>query len=399
MIRIKGAKRIIILGFSLISNFIYSQTANVDKNGLAYVVTTGVPFMRIAPDARSSGMAEAGVATSADNYSGFHNPAKFAFIENDLGASASFAPWLRQITNDIYLMKADGYYKIAPDHTAALGIRYFTLGQINYRDANNNDLGFSKPHEACFEGHYAFRLSESFSIGSSLRFIYSNLSNGASSSAPQIPAGTAFSADIAAFYSKRLELRNMEEARLNFGVNISNVGSKIQYLTVGQQDYIPANLAIGAAFYAKIDQYNAVMGTLQIDKLLVPTPSYIQDANGDYVISPTYRTQSSMAAIFSSFGDHPEGFGGELRELILHGGAEYSYSNTFFARAGYFYEPESAGGRTFVTLGAGVKYNKLRLDFSYLLPISQQRSPLDNQMRISLGVNVGDSKMKNSNYW
>lgn len=392
--------------FSILTSFSVSGQVTANKGGLDYVVTTGVPFIRIAPDARSSGMAEVGVSTSADNYSGFHNPAKLAFVENDMGASASFAPWLRQITNDIYLMNVNGYSKIAPDHTAGLGLRYFTLGQINYRDASNNDMGFSKPFEMTVEGHYAFRLAESFSIGASGRFIYSNLSNGASNSAPQIPAGTAFGVDFSAFYSKRMELQNFEEARLNIGMNISNVGSKIQYLTLGEQDFIPTNFALGATYYVKFDKFNAVSGTIQMDKLLVPSPTYTKDANGEIKLTdknndgiPDFKQQSGIAGIVTSFGDHGEGMSGELREVILHAGVEYAYDNTFFARAGYFYEPESAGGRNYATLGAGVKFNKMKLDFSYLLPITQQRSPLDNQMRISIAVNVGDRKMKNSNYW
>jgi hypothetical protein len=397
----------LILGiFPLICGMEGNAQVTASKGGLDYVVTTGVPFLRIAPDARSSGMAEVGVSTSADNYSGFHNPAKLAFIENDMGASASFAPWLRQITNDIYLMNVNGYMKIAPDHTAGLGMRYFTLGQINYRDINNMDLGMSKPFEMTLEGHYAFRLAESFSIGASGRFIYSNLSNGASTTAPQIPAGSAFGVDFSAFYSKRMEMRNFEEARLNIGMNISNVGSKIQYLTLGEQDFIPTNLALGATYYVKLDKFNAVSGTIQVDKLLVPSPTYSKDANGVFNLTdknsdgiPDFKQQSGIAGIVKSFSDHGEGMSGELREFIIHGGAEYSYDNTFFARGGYFYEPESSGGRNYVTLGAGVKFNKMKLDFSYLLPITQQRSPLDNQMRISIAVNVGESKVKNSNYW
>jgi hypothetical protein len=394
--------------FSLAAGSVMAQSGTVkaNKGGLDYVVTTGVPFMRIAPDARSSGMAEVGVSTSADNYSGFHNPAKLAFMENDMGASASFAPWLRQITNDIYLMNVNGYAKIAPDHTAGLGIRYFTLGQINYTDAQNQPLGMSKPFEMTAEGHYAFRLAEAFSIGASGRFIYSNLSNGASTSNVQIPAGTAFSVDIAAFYSKKIELRGVEEARLNIGMNISNVGSKIQYLTLGEQDFIPTNLALGTTYFVKFDKFNAVSATLQFDKLLVPSPTYTTDANGIVRLTDNnrdsiadFKQQSGIAGIVKSFTDHGEGMSGEMREVIVHGGLEYSYDNTYFVRGGYFYEPESAGGRNYVTLGMGIKYNTLKLDFSYLLPITQQRSPLDNQMRISIAVNVGDKKMKNSNYW
>ncbi len=402
----KGIKIIVLGILPFIGADVFSQ-ATIDKDGdLKYVITTGVPFMRIAPDARSSGMAEVGVSTSADNYSSFHNPAKLAFLENDMGASVSFAPWLRQITNDIYLINVNGYNKISADHTAGLGIRYFTLGQINYRDANNGDLGSSKPFEMTVEGQYAFRLAEFFSIGASGRFIYSNLSNGASSATQQIPAGTAFSVDFSAFYSKKLQLQNIEEAKLNFGVNLSNLGTKIQYLTLGQPDYIPTNLSVGATFEAKVDQFNSISGTLQFDKLLVPTPTYGFDINGNVVIVDKnnnglsdYKEFSSLSGVLTSFGDHGDGIAGELREVIVHVGAEYSYDKTYFVRAGFFYEPETAGGRQFATLGLGIKYNATKIDFSYLLPVSQQRSPLDNQLRVSLGFNIGDQKTKSGNYW
>ena len=180
--------------------------------------------MRIATDARSAGMAEVGVATSADNSSGFHNPAKLAFIENDNGVSINFAPWLRQITNDIYLINANGYYKLSPNHAAGLSLRYFTLGQINYKDAQGGDLGISKPYEMAAEGHYSFRLSESFGIGATGRFILSDLSNGATNATTQLPSGTAFSVDFAAFYSKRMEIQAFQESKLNFGYSYWSYG-------------------------------------------------------------------------------------------------------------------------------------------------------------------------------
>jgi hypothetical protein len=393
----------VIVCFTSITSPICAQ---LDKGGLPYVITTGVPFMRIATDARSSGMAEVGVSTSADNNSGFHNPAKFAFIDKDMGASINFAPWLRQITNDIYLINANGYAKIAPDHTAGLSLRYFTLGQITYTNQQGTQVGLAKPFEFTAEGHYAFRLAENFSIGSSARYIMSDLSNGSTDAASTIPVGTAFSVDFAAFYSKKLELRNFVESKINIGMNISNIGSKIQYRSASEPDYIPTNLALGATFEGSIDDYNSFSGTLQFDKLLVPTPTYTVDVRGQPVFVDQnqnsvadYKELGSIAGILSSFGDHGEGIGGELREVIVHLGAEYAYQKTYFVRGGFFYEPESSGGRNFVTLGLGIKYNTLKLDFSYLLPISQQRSPLDNQMRVSLGVNVGETKSKNSNYW
>jgi hypothetical protein len=394
-----------IFGFNLSS---YAQTppgSAITKNGLEYVITTAVPFLRIGADARASGMAEVGVSTSADNNSGFHNPAKLAFVENDMGGSINFAPWLRQITNDIYLINGNLYYKPSANHTMGIGIRYFTLGEINYRDAQNGPLGISKPYEGTFEGHYAFRLSEFLSIGASGRFILSDLSNGATNATVTIPVGTAFSVDFAAFYSKKFDIRGMEEAKINIGANISNVGTKIQYST-SEPDYIPTNLAIGATFEGKLDEFNSFSGTLQFDKLLVPSPTYklnnqnkleFVDANRNG--TPDFKEHNSISGIITSFGDNGDGLSGELKEYIVHLGAEYAYQKTYFARTGFFYEPDAAGGRQYVTAGIGLKYNAMKLDFSYLLPITQQKSPLDNQMRVSVSFNVGEEKSKNSNYW
>ena len=384
---------------NIIVSDIYAQTFIGKDDELKYVVTTGVPFLRIAPDARSSGMAEAGVSTDADNYSGFHNPAKFAFIENDMGASFNFAPWLRQITNDIYLINVNGYKKINENHVMAGGIRYFTLGQINYTDRNGQGIGSAKPFEITAEGHYAFRLAEFLSIGASGRFILSNLSNNSAETANPIPAGTAVGLDLAMFYSKPLEIRNFESSKLNLGINLSNLGTKIQYLDISVPDYIPTNLSIGSTFQANLDQYNGFSATFQVDKLLVPNPTYtldqnnklaFVDANGNTI--PDFKEQSSIGGVFSSFSDNGDGFAGELKEFIVKIAAEYSYEKAYFARAGFFYEPDAAGGRQFATLGLGVKYNTMKIDFSYLLPITQQRSPLDNQMRVSLAFNLGDSK-------
>ena len=404
MIFYRGVGRVFSLLFCLL-NFNYSSfSQNTFVGDLKYVITTGVPFMRIATDARSAGMGEVGVATQSDVNSGFHNPAKLAFIENDMGAAINFAPWLRQITNDIYLINANGYYKISPNHAAGLSLRYFTLGEILYKDQAGFDIGRSKPYEMAVEGHYSFRLSENFGIGASGRYILSDLTNGATTSNVQIPAGSAFSVDFAAFYSKKFVLGRLEESKINIGLNISNIGSKIQYVSNSVPDYIPTNLSIGAAFEGQLDEHNSFMGTIQFDKLLVPTPTYFRNNQGrDTFIdvnrngTPDFKEYGSIAGILTSFGDHGDGIGGELSEFITHIGAEYAYQKTYFLRAGFFYEPEGAGGRQFVTAGLGLKYNSMRLDFSYLLPITQQRSPLDNQMRVSIGFNVGEQKK--SDYW
>lgn len=402
--RREKAKIIALIFLLTIAFSEYIAQSTINKGGLEYVITTGVPFLRIATDARSSGMAEVGVSTPADNNSGFHNPSKLSFMESDHGASINFAPWLRQITNDIYLINANGYTKLNPNHAVGLNFRYFTLGQIQYKNDQGGDIGQSKPFEFALEGNYAFRLAENFGIGATGRFILSDLSNGSTATNLQLPSGTAFSVDFSSFYKKRLEIQSFQESSLNFGLNISNIGTKIQYSADGRPDYIPTNFSFGTTFEAKLDDYNSFNATIQFDKLLVPTPSYTTDNQGKKVFVDENRNSiadfkefGSIDGMLVSFGDHGDGIGGELGEIIYHLGAEYAYQKTYFLRAGFYYEPVAAGGRQFATAGLGLKFNKLFLDFSYLLPITQQRSPLDNQMRVSVGINVGESK--SNQYW
>lgn len=398
--------KIVVIAIGLIVSVMnVTAQSTITKGDLKYVITTGVPFIRITTDARSAGMGEVGVSTSADNNSAFHNPAKLAFIDGDAGAAINFAPWLSQITKDIYLANINGYYKLAPSHTVGLGIRYFTLGEIIYTNDQGINTGTYKPYEFAVEGNYAFRLARQFSIGASARYIYSNLSSG-TQNGTEIAPGSAFSVDLSAYYRDKIEINGLEEARINIGANLSNMGTKIQYTAFGVPDYIPTNLAIGSTFEADFDEHSSLSGSLQFSKLLVPTPTYQLNTNtGEYDIFkdannngiPDFKEKSSIAGILSSFGDHEDGITGELSEFITQIGVEYGYNKTYFLRAGFFYEPTGAGGRQFATLGAGYKYNKLKIDFSYLLPVTQQKSPLDNQMRLSLGINFNEGNSKHSN--
>lgn len=393
----------IAIGF-LVSVAQLTAQNTITKGDLKYVITTGVPFIRITTDARASGMGEVGVSTSPDINSGFHNPAKFAFIEGDAGAGLNFAPWLSQITKDIYLANGNAYYKLAANHTAGIGFKYFTLGDIQYTNEFGAPNGNYKPYEMSLEGNYAFRLAKQFSIGASARYIYSNLSSGTQNGIDIAP-GSAFAVDLSAYFRDKIEISSLQEARLNIGMNISNVGTKIQYSSFGTPDYIPTNMTLGSTFEADFDDHNSISGTLQFSKLLVPTPLYksgsdtFLDKNNNKVAD--YKESSAIAGILSSFGDHGDGISGEMSEIITQIGAEYSYDKKYFLRAGFFYEPTGAGGRQFATAGAGFKYEKLRIDFSYLLPVTQQKSPLDNQMRLSVGINFNEenSKFKNSNYY
>ncbi len=193
---------------------------------------------------------------------------------------------------------------------------------------------------------------------------------------------------------------NVNSAHLNIGLNMSNIGSKMQYSTVGSPDYIPANMGLGTTFETEIDDANKISVSIEFNKLMVPSLIYIKNKNGqDSVLDPEYKKQSSLSGVLSSFGDHPDGFSGELKEFIIQAGAEYSYQKTFFLRAGYFFESEQAGGRNFASAGAGFKYNKLMIDFAYLIPLKQQRSPLDNQIKLSLTFNLGSEDSKYASNW
>jgi len=354
--------------------------------GQLNTITTAVPFLIISPDARAGGMGDAGVASSADVNSIHWNPSKLAFVENKLGVSISYTPWLRKLVPDINLAYVSFYNKLKGDQTIGASLRYFSLGDITFTDNVGTEIGQFNPSEFAIDIAYARLLSENISGGIALRYINSNLTGGFQVENNATKAGQSVAADISATYRKEMEV-GKKDAVFGFGLNISNIGSKISYTETGRKDFIPINLRLGPSLKIKLNEYNDITFLVDFNKLLVPTPPiYNPDSiiNGEQQILFGQNPDVSVASgIFNSFSDAPDGFGEELNEINIAGGLEYWYDNQFAFRAGYFYEHETKGNRKYFTLGAGLKYNVFGLDFAYLIP-TDQRNPLENTLRFSL---------------
>ncbi|PWL37274.1 hypothetical protein DKG77_16725 [Flagellimonas aquimarina] len=353
------------------------------------VITTAVPFLTIAADARASGMGDMGVATSVDAFSQQWNPAKFAFANQKTGIGVSYTPYLESIVNDVSLLNANFYNKINDRSAFAASIRYFGLGEIELRQTIDEDATLVKPNEFAIDGSYSLKLSQTFSMAVGGRFISSNLrfQDGTQDS----QAANAFAVDIAGFFRSREIAYNSFDGRWRAGFNISNLGGKIQYDAGGQENFLPTNLKFGAGFDFILDQDNILGLTTEFNKLLVPTP---RDFTGDGLITAEdnneYQQIGFLSGAFESLGDAPDGFGEELKEVTWALGAEYKYQEAFMLRAGYFNENEEKGARQFFTLGAGFKFKAAQIDLSYLFSTSQVRNPLENTLRFSLTFNFGE---------
>lgn len=366
----------------------YAQTvqSGTQTNGSASSnVVTAVPFLLITPDARSGGMAETGVAVQPDGNAMSINPAKLAFLEGQYGISASYSPWLKNLVPDINLGYISGFYKL--DKNSALGgsLRYFSLGRIQFTDANQQDLGTYTPSELAIDATYSRRFGDEFSLGTAVRYIYSNLTAGQFSAGQQTNAGKALAVDISAYYRKQTFFLGYD-AIVAAGINISNIGTKMSYVDAGDKYFLPTNMKLGVASTFIVDDYNEFTFALDLNKLLVPTQP-VYDTNGN-IVSGKDPNISVPAGIFGSFNDAPGGFSEELKEITAGLGVEYSYHKQFAFRTGYFYESPKKGDRRYLTLGAGLKYNQFNLDLAYLLA-NAQKSPLANTLRFSLLFNFG----------
>ncbi len=354
------------------------QTATIN------VVTTAVPFLRISPDARAGGMGDVGIATSPDANASFWNLAKTTFATSKTSMAVTYTPWLKDLgLNDVYLASLAGYHQLDEEQAVSLALRYFSLGNIQFTDFAGNDLQSFRPREFSIEGGYSRKLSSKLGIGVALKFINSNLAGGAALNGVQYKAGTAVAADLSLFHNGL----NSSGEGWNWGVVLSNLGSKISYTSDAQQkDYIPANLGIGVSRTFVFDETSKLTLALDLNKLLVPTPpQFTNDAAVDSANLTNYRTKSVISSWTSSFGDSG-GFGNELKEVQASIGAEYTYNDQFSFRAGYFYEDKLKGNRKYFTLGAGLKYNVFGLNFSYLVPSGNgvNRNPLSNTLRFSI---------------
>ncbi len=359
-----------------------------DPNGGPCVNTiiTAVPFLRIIPDARSGAMGDAGIAISPDANAMHFNASKLAFVGNDLGISATYTPWLRALgLQDVYLAYLTAYKQIDELQTAGFGLRYFSLGSISFTDDNGQAIGTGRPNEFEISLAYARKLTEKFSVAVAPKFIYSNLASGQTIGDVEITPGIAGAADFSVTYKTDLNLSE-NQSNLTVGAAITNLGTKISYTKSINKDFIPTNLGIGAAWEINFDEFNAFTVTTDVNKLLVPTPCLgdRDDCDQDGNNIPDYKEESMFAGLLGSFGDAPGGFSEEMRELMFSVGLEYWYDKQFAVRAGYYTEHATKGNRKFFTVGLGLKYNIFGLNFSYLVPTSNQRNPLDNTLRFSL---------------
>ena len=369
---------------------------NLDYN----VISTAVPFMLIAPDARSSAMGDVGVSTSPDVYSMHWNPAKYAFIEDDFSVGLAYSPWLRKLVPDMNIAYMGVSKRVSPKSTVAATLRYFSLGEIIFTDDQNFNLGTYSPNEWAIDVAYSRKLGKYISGAVAGRFIYSNLTQGvADYSKPAI----SVAADVAVYYTRPVYWFNTIDAEFSWGVSINNIGSKMNYNEANlDKDFIPTNLRLGPTLKLDIDDYNSLAFSIDINKLLVPTPPvYLTDSitgavvyeNGEPVIAAGKDNNvGPVQGLIQSFYDAPGGFSEEIKEFTLGLGAEYWYNNTFTVRTGFFHEAKMKGNRRYLTFGAGLRYNVFNIDVSYLVPVNNTATsgtnPLEGTLRFSLTFNL-----------
>ena len=356
-------------------------------------ISTGMPILLISPDAASAAMGDAGVASAPDGFSAHWNNAKYAFIDNKMGASTTYTPWLKNLgVNDMNLLYLSGYYRINDRSAAALSLTYFSLGDIASTDEQGLDLGTLMPNEFAVDATYAMKISDNLSLGATGRYIRDDLTNKRDVEGQSTKTAQALAADIGLYYQQRIDKRQSAAA----GLSISNLGSKLSYSDDDtQNEFLPANFRIGGRYTYEPDEFNKLNFLLDLNKLLVPTPPITEDGEtyGHYANMTEYSQTGAMQGAINSFFDAPGGFKEELSEINVSVGAEYWYENTFAARLGYFYEPESKGGRQYLTMGVGLRYNVFIFDFAYLVPTTDFSSnPLSNTWRISISLNWKENK-------
>lgn len=363
-------------------------------------VQTGVNSLDIAPDARGASMGDLGVATEPDVNSQFWNPSKYAFAYSNGGASLSYTPWLRKLVNDIFLANLAGYWKLGQGDNQAISasLRYFSLGEVTTGDSNGSAVGTLNPYEMSIDMGYSRKLSENYSMGVVFRYIYSDLGFTESSAGDQTVGASAFAADIAGYYTS-FPIIGRNECQWSWGWNLSNIGSKVNYDHGAQPAFLPAQLRVGTSFTFPLADFNLLSLNLDVSKILVPTMPRESDydmesADGQqqyYDAKEDWDNMSSITGIFKSFTDAPGGLKEELQEVRFSLGAEYSYNDQFFLRAGYYYEHPNKGNRQYLGFGAGFALKVMRLDASYMVATAAS-SPLDQTLRFSLSFDMDGLK-------
>ena len=378
---------LVLLTTFLISLSVFAQ---VEPNEQLNPLITGVPSLTITPDSRGGGMGDVGAATTPDINSQHWNPAKYAFMESPAGFSFSYTPWLSKLVSDINLLYAAGYWKFDEQQSVSASLRFFSLGEIKLTgERPEDDYGTAHPNELAFDLAYSRLLSEKWSAAVAFRYIRSDLNNGINNSADPMYPGNAIAADVATYYRTPIEM-STGDANLAFGLNISNIGSKISYDQNLTSIFIPTNLKLGGSFDYPFDDYNKISISADINKLLVPTPikRLEGESDTDYEARRTaYYETGPIAGIFKSFGDAPGGSSEELKEIMWSVGAEYAYNNQCFVRGGYFNENAMKGNRKYFTAGVGFKLNMFQLDAAYLISAAQS-NPLDQTLRFTLGFDL-----------
>lgn len=350
-------------------------------------ITTGVTSLGTAPDARGASMGDLGAATDPDANSQYWNPSKYAFAYSKAGVSISYTPWLRKLVNDIYLANLAGYWKLGSEDNQAISasLRYFSLGEVSMTDDAGNGINSINPFEMAVDLGYSRKLSDSFSMGVALRYIYSDLAFDETMATDDVKGASAFAADISGYYTT-YPMVGRNECQWSLGFNISNIGSKVSYSGGNEPAFLPANLKLGTMFMFPLADYHTLALALDVNKLLVPVKPRLTDYEDQIAYEDAlqdWKDMSPISGIFKSFNDAPGGFKEELREITYSIGAEYSYNQQFFLRGGYYHESAYKGNRQYFGLGAGFALNVVRLDAAYMIATAQS-SPLDQTLRFSL---------------
>jgi hypothetical protein len=363
-----------------------SQASNEDPDnyiGQFNPITTAVPFLTIAPDARGGSMGDAGGSSEADAFSMHYNPAKYAFIKKDMGVGLSYSPWLKGLTNDINLAYLSAFKRIDKTQVVAMSLRYFNLGDITFTDANGWSVGNYAPNEFAIDATYSRFLTPSLSMGVAARYIHSNLTQGQDVGGQATKPGNSIAADVSLYQLLPVEFDKVE-GNFAWGMKISNMGAKMSYSDDNtKKDFLPTNLRLGPSLTLDLDDYNQMSFMVDFNKLLVPTNAI---SSGDSIISGMDPNVSPGVGMIHSFYDAPGGFSEEMSEISIASGIEYWYAQQFAVRGGFFWEHENKGNRKFFTLGAGFRYNILGIDFSYLIPL-ETKNPLEHTLRFSLLIN------------
>ena len=359
------------------------------QDGALRIPQTVVPFLTIAPDSRAGAMGDVGVATTPDIYSMHWNPAKYAFIDGKGGIGISYSPWLRTLVPDINLAYLGGYYRLDDKQVLSATLLYSNLGDIPFTDNFGNEQLVFRANEFSLDAAYSRKLNEHLSAGIAFRFIYSNLTGGYTDGITETKPGLSFASDISLYYVNTLDLFD-KDGEISFGTNMSNIGTKMSYTDSRDPDFIPMNLRLGASYYLSMDNFNKIGLSLDLNKLLVPTPPIMDIATGE-ILEGKDPNVAVPVAIFQSFIDAPGGFKEEMNEITISAGLEYLYNNQFAIRGGYFHENASKGNRKYFTAGAGIMLNVFSLDFAYLMPLAVNH-PLARTLRFSLSFDFNALK-------